>query len=221
MDHAEPLRRQQAVVGDGEGRHGGRARPARDQGADRDVRFAGRQHHAAAAGLQLGRRRLRQHRGDQGPRAGDRRPDARGSRPPGHLRLRQGREEGRNADRFGAQVDRGAATGPVRDADRGEEETPASKTGLRGQPRRAASGRRRRAPESLQTRRREALRGGQASSRSSTSAPTSSSGARWSRRFANEYGAKLSRVFHPLRFQRWAFSDLNPLLGGWRRPRRR
>ena len=27
---------------------------------------------------------------------------------------------------------------------------------------------------------------------------------------ANEYGAKLSRVFHPLRVQRWAFSDLNP-----------
>ncbi|HTR57272.1 MAG TPA: DUF3141 domain-containing protein [Casimicrobiaceae bacterium] len=30
--------------------------------------------------------------------------------------------------------------------------------------------------------------------------------------FANEYGAKLSRVFHPLRAQRWAFSDLNPAL---------
>ena len=30
--------------------------------------------------------------------------------------------------------------------------------------------------------------------------------------FANEYGAKLSREFHPLRFQRWALSDLNPLL---------
>jgi pimeloyl-ACP methyl ester carboxylesterase len=29
---------------------------------------------------------------------------------------------------------------------------------------------------------------------------------------ANEYGAKLSRDFHPLRFQRWAFSDLNPWL---------
>ena len=35
------------------------------------------------------------------------------------------------------------------------------KTGLRGEPRRAASGRRRRAPESLQTRGREALRGGE------------------------------------------------------------
>ncbi|GIL05390.1 MAG: hypothetical protein BroJett031_19100 [Betaproteobacteria bacterium] len=29
---------------------------------------------------------------------------------------------------------------------------------------------------------------------------------------ANEYGAKLSREFHPLRFQRWAVSDLNPFL---------
>jgi pimeloyl-ACP methyl ester carboxylesterase len=30
--------------------------------------------------------------------------------------------------------------------------------------------------------------------------------------FANEYGARLEREFHPLRFQRWAFSDLNPAL---------
>ena len=29
---------------------------------------------------------------------------------------------------------------------------------------------------------------------------------------ANEYGAKLSREFHPLRWQRWALSDLNPWL---------
>ena len=29
---------------------------------------------------------------------------------------------------------------------------------------------------------------------------------------SNEYIAKLSREFHPLRFQRWAFSDLNPAL---------
>ena len=34
---------------------------------------------------------------------------------------------------------------------------------------------------------------------------------------ANEAGAKLSREFHPLRFQRWAFSDLNPLLS-WLAP---
>ena len=29
---------------------------------------------------------------------------------------------------------------------------------------------------------------------------------------SNEYSAKLSREFHPLRFQRWAISDLNPWL---------
>jgi pimeloyl-ACP methyl ester carboxylesterase len=29
---------------------------------------------------------------------------------------------------------------------------------------------------------------------------------------ANEYGARLSRQFHPLRFQRWALSDMNPAL---------
>jgi hypothetical protein len=34
---------------------------------------------------------------------------------------------------------------------------------------------------------------------------------------ANEYTAKLSREFHPLRFQRWAFSDLNPWLA-WLKP---
>jgi hypothetical protein len=33
----------------------------------------------------------------------------------------------------------------------------------------------------------------------------------------NEYGAKLSRLFHPLRAQRWAFSDLNPALS-WLAP---
>ncbi|MFO1324498.1 MAG: DUF3141 domain-containing protein [Burkholderiales bacterium] len=30
--------------------------------------------------------------------------------------------------------------------------------------------------------------------------------------FANEYGAKVARLLHPLRLQRWAFSDLNPWL---------
>jgi len=34
---------------------------------------------------------------------------------------------------------------------------------------------------------------------------------------SNEYGAKLGRQFHPLRFQRWAFSDLNPWLA-WLKP---
>ena len=34
---------------------------------------------------------------------------------------------------------------------------------------------------------------------------------------SNEFTAKLRRQFHPLRFQRWALSDLNPWLG-WLRP---
>jgi hypothetical protein len=34
---------------------------------------------------------------------------------------------------------------------------------------------------------------------------------------SNEYAAKLGRAFHPLRLQRWAFSDLNPWLG-WLAP---
>ena len=34
---------------------------------------------------------------------------------------------------------------------------------------------------------------------------------------SNEYTAKLRRQFHPLRFQRWAFSDLNPWLA-WLKP---
>jgi pimeloyl-ACP methyl ester carboxylesterase len=34
---------------------------------------------------------------------------------------------------------------------------------------------------------------------------------------STEYGAKLARDFHPLRFQRWAFSDLNPWLA-WLAP---
>ena len=103
-----------------EGGPGRNVRPARDQGADRAVRLARRQHHAAAAGVQLGRRRLRQHRRDQGARPGDRRPHARGHRPPRHLRLRQGREEGARADRLGAEVDRGAAARPLRHEDRAE-----------------------------------------------------------------------------------------------------
>jgi hypothetical protein len=38
------------------------------------------------------------------------------------------------------------------------------------------------------------------------------SDARSCKRCRTSTSAKLSRVFHPLRFQRWAFSDLNPSL---------
>ena len=92
-------------------------RPARDPLADRAVRLDGRQHHAAAAGVQLGRRRLRLDRRDQGARPGHRRPAARERRPPRHLRLRQGGEEGARADRLGAEVDRVAAAGAIRHGD--------------------------------------------------------------------------------------------------------
>ena len=37
------------------------------------------------------------------------------------------------------------------------------------------------------------------------------------RAMSNEYTAKLGRQFHPLRFQRWAFSDVNPWLA-WLKP---
>ena len=42
----------------------------------------------------------------------------RGHRPPRHLRVRQGGQEGARPDRLGDGVDRGAAAGPVRHADR-------------------------------------------------------------------------------------------------------
>lgn len=34
----------------------------------------------------------------------------------------------------------------------------------------------------------------------------------WVKALANEYTAKLGRIFHPMRLQRWAISDLNPWL---------
>ncbi len=117
LDRQQSLRRQQAVAGRGAPRPGPLFRPQVDPLADHRVRVDGRQHHAAAAGVQLDRRRLRLDRGDQGERPDDRRPDARGRRPSRHLRVRQGREEGARADRRGAEVHPGAAARPVRHAD--------------------------------------------------------------------------------------------------------
>ena len=115
VDHAQPLRRQQALD-----RHPGCGRqvlrPARHQGADHSVRVDGRQHHAAAAGVQLGGRRLRLDRRDQGARSGHRRIAASGHRPSRHLRFRQGRQEGACADRRSVEVDRNAAAGSLRNA---------------------------------------------------------------------------------------------------------
>ena len=114
VDHPQPVRRQQAVVGRHEGVRRRGLRSAQHQGADRPVRLDGGQHHAAAAGVQLGRGRVRLHRGDQGARPGHRGPRARDHRPPRDLRVRQGGEEGARADRLGAEVDRGAAAGSLR-----------------------------------------------------------------------------------------------------------
>ena len=76
-----------------------------------------RQHHAAAAGPELDRRRLRQHRGDQGQRPGDRRAAPRGRRAPGDLRVGPGGQEGARPDRRGAEAHRVAAPRPVPDGD--------------------------------------------------------------------------------------------------------
>ena len=77
VDHAQSVRRQQAVDAATRRRRRRGVRSARHQGADHPVRVDGRQHHAAAAGVQLGRRRLRFDRRDQGARPGDRRTGAR------------------------------------------------------------------------------------------------------------------------------------------------
>ena len=163
----------------GAGRRG--LRPAQHQGADRPVRVDGRQHHAAAAGVQLGRRRLRLDRGDQGARPGDRRPHARGRRPPRHLRVRQGREEGACADRLGAEVDRGAAAGPVRDEDRRAQGRATAKVEYEVQFRSAGSRTSSRASTASSAPTRSRSRRSRRSP-SSTSAPTSSSCSRWCRR---------------------------------------
>ena len=99
---------------------GGAAQLLRPQGrplAHRRLLVGGRQHHAAAAGPQLDRRRLRQHRRDQGQRPGDRRAVPRGRRAPGDLRVGPGGEEGARPDRGGAEVHRVAAPRSLSDGD--------------------------------------------------------------------------------------------------------
>ena len=187
-------------------------RPARHQVADHPVRVDGRQHHAAAAGVQLGRRRLRLDRGDQGARPGHRRPAARGHRPPRHLRLRQGGEEGARADRLGAEVDRGAAARPLR----------------HGDPR--AQGRRRQASSTRSSfieRRLEDIAARFNRFERDDEKPFEAVAAvsefnqRAYELFAQPLVQSMAqrgharsslREFHPLRVQRWAFSDLNPWL---------
>ena len=143
-------------------------RPQVDQAADHRLRVDGRQHHAAAAGVQLDRRRLQLDGGDQGERPDDRRPAARGRRPPRHLRVRQGGEEGARADRRGAEVHPGPAAGLVR-----HEHRRVRRRRRRGQVRRhagRAQGRGPAHPAEVRPRRREAVPGGGRASPSSSSA---------------------------------------------------
>ena len=80
----------------------------------------------------------------------------------GHLGIfvsGRGREEGARADRLGAEIDRSAAAGPLWNAHRREEGR--RRTLVRRELRRVASRRNNRAPQSLQARRREAVRGRQ------------------------------------------------------------
>ena len=159
VDHPQPLRRQQAVAGRGAARPGG---------ATSTCKRSRRRSSCSRRWATTSRRRSRrstgsadiygQHRGDQGARPGDRRADAPGHRPPRHLRVRQGGEEGARADRLGAEVDRGAAAGPVRHGDPRDD-------GRRrqGRIRRDAARAPARGPEAaaeIRSRRRKAVRGG-------------------------------------------------------------
>ena len=119
LDRQQPVRRQQALGRRRAARPRALLRPEVDQVADHRLRVDGRQHHAAAAGVQLDRRPLLVDRGDQGQRPDDRRPAARGRRPPRHLRLGRGREEGARADRRAAEAHPAAAARAVRHGHQG------------------------------------------------------------------------------------------------------
>ena len=69
VDRPEPVRRQQPSRRRSRVVRGTGLRPARHQVADHPVRVSRRQHHAAAAGLQLGRRSLSDDRGTSRPTA--------------------------------------------------------------------------------------------------------------------------------------------------------
>jgi hypothetical protein len=92
-----------------------------------------------------------------------------------------------------------------------ERRTPKRQAGLRGQLRRVAARRRGRALNRFKRVDEKPFEAASASP-SSTSAPTSCSGGRWCRHWPTSTAPSSAREFHPLRFQRWAFSDLNPFL---------
>ena len=120
---------------------GTRLRPAGHQVADHPVRVARRQHHAAAAGVQLGCRPLSDHGRPQGEWAGDRWPDAQERRPSRHLRFRPGCQARAHPDRRPDRVHRASAPRTLRHAGRGAEDgreralrCPADRAAGRGPP---------------------------------------------------------------------------------------
>ena len=81
-------------------------------------RVLGGQHHAAAPGAGMDRLGLQEHGRTQGRRPAYRLPDQPACRPPGDLRLGQGRAPGASSHSAEPGAGRGIGTGPVRDAHR-------------------------------------------------------------------------------------------------------
>ena len=189
-------------------------RPQEHPRADRGDRVLGRQHHAAAAGAQLDPRPVRERRRDPGLRADDRLHARPADRPSRHLRLGQGRREAARRDRQHARPDRQPAARPLRDGHRGQ----------------AARGR------SASSSCRATIWCASRSARSRTFW-RSATGARtrqafetvarvseineglydtfvspWVKLCANDATAEALRMMHPLRLERFTFSDMNPML---------
>ena len=121
----------------------------------------------------------------------------------------------------GAEVDRVAAARPLRDGDHGAQGRATARSSTKSSSTSAGwrTSSRGSTASSAPTRSRSRP---SPRSPSSTSARTSSSCSRSCRRRRTSSAAKLRAQFHPLRFQRWAFSDLNPVArvarpGGGRR----
>ena len=142
---------------------------------------------------------------------GDRRAAARGHRPPRDLRLRQGGEEGARADRFRAEVDRVACRPACTECRSTRSRAATARSSTRSISSSASS---RRSSSSLNRFERNDEKPFEAV------AALSDFNQRAYELFAqpfvqslgNEVTAKVSRQLHPLRAQRWAFSDLNPWL---------
>ena len=122
-------------------------------------------------------------------------------------------EEGARADRLGAEVDRGAAAGAVRDADQGAQGRATAKVEYECRVRGAPARGHRRAAQPLRPRRREAVRGGGGDLRVQPARLRAVPAAAGAGDVQRVHGEAAAAQFHPLRLQRWALSDLNPWLG--------